>query len=216
MLTAADVQAALPSWSVLLNKVHAVFKTGDFVTGAEFIARLTPLAEAADHHPDVDLHYPFVHVSLFSHDVGRLTERDVNLARQISELATGMGIESGPYTPLMTEIAIDAMDIPAVKPFWRAVLGYRAGAGPEYRDTDDLDLIDPAGMGPNVWFQQMDETRPQRNRIHIDVHVPHDLAEERVSAAIEAGGRLVSDTEAPSFWVLADPEGNEACVCTFA
>jgi 4a-hydroxytetrahydrobiopterin dehydratase len=35
-----------------------------------------------------------------------------------------------------------------------------------------------------------------------------------MARAIEAGGHLVSDTEAPSFWVLADPEGNEACICT--
>ncbi len=61
----------------------------------------------------------------------------------------------------------------------------------------------------------MDEPRPQRNRIHLDVIVPHDVAEERVAAALAAGGRLVSADRAPAFWVLADAEGNEACVCTW-
>jgi 4a-hydroxytetrahydrobiopterin dehydratase len=61
----------------------------------------------------------------------------------------------------------------------------------------------------------MDAPRPQRNRIHIDVTVPHDQAEARVAAALAAGGTLLSDTRAPAFWVLADPEGNEACVCTW-
>ncbi|MGZ5405831.1 MAG: VOC family protein, partial [Nocardioides sp.] len=52
-------------------------------------------------------------------------------------------------------------------------------------------------------------------RIHIDVWVPHDQAEARVSAALAAGGRLVSDEPAPSWWILADPDGNEACVATW-
>ena len=45
--------------------------------------------------------------------------------------------------------------------------------------------------------------------------VPHDQAESRVAAAIAAGGHLVSDTQAPAFWVVADAEGNEVCVCTW-
>jgi 4a-hydroxytetrahydrobiopterin dehydratase len=93
--------------------------------------------------------------------------------------------------------------------FWRAVLGYQ-----ERGDSPEEDLIDPRGRGPSFWFQQMDAPRPQRNRIHIDVWVPPDQGEARVAAAIAAGGRLVTDEHAPSWWVLADPEGNEACVAT--
>ena len=70
-------------------------------------------------------------------------------------------------------------------------------------------------MGPAIWFQQMDGPRPQRNRVHLDVTVSPEVAEERVAAAIAAGGTLVSDAHARSWWVLADPEGNEACVCTW-
>lgn len=213
MVTAAEAQAALPSWRVLLNKVHAVFATGDFATGARFIAGITSLAEAADHHPDIDLRYRHVHIRMNSHDVGGLTDRDIDLAQQISRLADDMGIDVRPHCPMVAEIAIDAVDIPAVMPFWQAVLGYSSDSNSG--DPGDTDVVDPAGTGPTVWFQQMDEPRPQRNRVHIDVHVPHDLADERVSAAIEAGGRLVSDAHAPSFWVLADAEGNEACVCRF-
>jgi 4a-hydroxytetrahydrobiopterin dehydratase len=61
----------------------------------------------------------------------------------------------------------------------------------------------------------MDEPRPQRNRIHLDVSVPHDEAPRRIDAALAAGGVLVSDAEAPAFWVLADAEGNEACITTW-
>ena len=84
-----------------------------------------------------------------------------------------------------------------------------------YRQVGDEDLLDPRSYGPPFWFQQMDAPRPQRNRIHIDVWVPHDQAEARVAAAIAAGGHLVTDQHAPAWWVLADAEGNEACVATW-
>ena len=105
------------------------------------------------------------------------------------------------------QISVDALAIPEVRPFWQAVLGYR-DAGPE-------DLADPYGRGPSVWFQEMDAPRPQRNRVHVDVSVPHDQAEARVAAAIAAGGHLVNGENAPAWWVLADAEGNEACVATW-
>jgi 4a-hydroxytetrahydrobiopterin dehydratase len=89
------------------------------------------------------------------------------------------------------------------------VLGYAEEAEPGNA------LVDPLGQGPAVWFQQMDAPRPQRNRIHFDVSVPHDEAGRRLEAALAAGGTLVSDAAAPAFWVLADAEGNEACVCTW-
>ena len=65
------------------------------------------------------------------------------------------------------------------------------------------------------WFQQMDQPRRQRNRIHIDITVPPEEADARVEAALAAGGTLVNDEYARAFWILADPEGNEACVCTW-
>jgi 4a-hydroxytetrahydrobiopterin dehydratase len=95
-----------------------------------------------------------------------------------------------------------------VRPFWKAVLGYDDVTAP-------ADLVDPSSGGPSLWFQQMDEPRTQRNRIHIDLTVPHDDAVARVEAALSAGGRLVSDDRARAFWILADAEGNEVCVCTW-
>ncbi|HZE41964.1 MAG TPA: VOC family protein [Stackebrandtia sp.] len=206
-LPASDVQPQLPGWRVLLHSVYATFDTGDFNAGAAFVAEIARLADAVDHHPDVVLRYPSVNVSIHSHDVGGLTSRDVRLARQITEAAEARGIAVDSTAPQVTELAIDALDIAAVRPFWRAVLAYR--------DGDKSDVVDPRGIGPTVWFQQMDAPREQRNRIHCDVWVPHDQGEARVAAAVEAGGRVVSDAEAPAFWVLADAEGNEACVCTW-
>ncbi|MDO8108224.1 VOC family protein [Isoptericola sp. b441] len=197
-------------WRVVLGRLHTVVQTGSFARGAELVARVTEVAEELGHHPDVDLTYPRVHLSVVSHDVGGLTERDVELARRVSAVLDELALSADPGAPQALEVAIDALDISEVLPFWRAVLGYAddpSGGGPA--------LVDPAGLGPAVWFQQMDAPRPQRNRIHLDVSVPHDRAEARVAAALGAGGRVVSDARAPAFWVLADPEGNEACVCTW-
>jgi 4a-hydroxytetrahydrobiopterin dehydratase len=139
-----------------------------------------------------------------------ISERDVELARQISAVARELGVPADPSALQTVQVSIDALVGRDVMPFWRAVLGY------EYRpDSPDEDLIDPRGRGPSFWFQQMDAPRPQRNRIHLDVWVPHDQAEARVAAALAAGGHLVTDQHAPSWWVLADTEGNEACVATW-
>ena len=104
------------------------------------------------------------------------------------------------------ELGIDSMDADRIRPFWAAVLGYHDHGG--Y-------LVDPMGVGPSVWFQQMTEHRTERNRIHVDVIVPHDVAEQRVADALAAGGTLLTDEYARSWWVLADADGNEACVSTW-
>jgi 4a-hydroxytetrahydrobiopterin dehydratase len=145
------------------------------------------------------------------------TAGDVEVARQISAAVRELGLATGPdhgspRSVQVLEIAIDALDIPSIRPFWKAVLGYTDEAGAS--GPGDA-LADPVGQGPTIWFQQMTEPRPQRNRIHFDVSVPHDEAARRIQATLDAGGRLIGDAEAPAFWVLADAEGNEACVTTW-
>lgn len=189
----------------------AYFRTGSFATGARLVAQIGALPGLDDHHPDVDVRHDGVTVRLVSitpDDVG-LSERDLELARQISRIARELGVPAVPSAVQTVFVTIDALDLPAVMPFWRAILGYVDRA-----DSPE-DLIDPRFRGPSLWFQRLDAPRPQRNRIHIDVWVPHDQAEARVAAALAAGGYLVSDTNAPSWWVLADAEGNEACIGTW-
>lgn len=208
-------QSDLPDWRVLLNGIEAHFRTGSFDAAASFVREIVDASEAANHHPNLDVRYPDrVHVAMTTHSARGLTEADVDLASTISELAARTGAIAEPLAPTRLEVAIDALDIDAVRPFWKAMLGY-VDERPAFEGGPADALVDPLGIGPTFWFQQMDAPRPQRNRIHIDVTVPHDAADERVSAAIAAGGTLVSDEQARAFWILADPEGNEACVCTW-
>jgi 4a-hydroxytetrahydrobiopterin dehydratase len=193
-------------WRVLFNGACAYFRTGSFANGVALVDAIGALADAANHHPDVDLRYAGVTVRLWTHDVDGLSGRDVGLARQISTAARELGATADPAAVQHVQVAIDALVGPDVMPFWRAVLGYR--------QVGDTDLRDPQGRGPSFWFQQMGAPRPQRNRIHIDVSVPHDQAEARVAAAVAAGGHIVSDDHAPAWWTLADAEGNEVDVAT--
>lgn len=203
----ASSAADLADWRVLLGKLSARFATGDFVTGARLVADITQIAESLNHHPDVDLRYPHLSVTTVSHDVGHLTDRDRELARRISAAAAALGVSALPAQVSSLEIALDVLHADAVRPFWEAVLGLDA--------DEDGDLFDPAGRAPALWFQQMDQPRTGRNRFHLDITLAHDMAKPRIEAALAAGGTLVSDDAAPSWWVLADAEGNEVCVCTW-
>ncbi len=163
-------------------------------------------------HLNVDIRPRCAVLRLQSVEQWAVSGVDIDLAQTISAELTGLGLTLVPGSVQALEIAIGARDIQAVRPFWRAVTGYVDEPGPS--DLAD-GLIDPSGRGPAIWFQQMDAPRPQRNRIHLDIDVPHDVAPARIEAALAAGGRLLSDARAPAFWVLADQEGNEACICTW-
>ena len=191
-------------WRVLFDGAKTYFATGSFARGVALVEIIGRLADAANHHPDIDLRYAGVMVGLFTHEVGDISDRDVALAQQISMAARELGISADPSKVQTVQVSIDALFIPEVLPFWGAVLGYdRFG---------DEDVVDPLSRGPWVAFQQMDATRPQRNRIHIDVSVPRDQAEARIAAALAAGGHIVNDAHAPHWWTLADAEGNEVDV----
>lgn len=136
-----------------------------------------------------------------------VTEHDVRLARRISEIAREQEIEADPRAVTDIELALDTADAAAAGPFWAALL---TGS------TESIlfdDVRDPTRRVPNLWFQEADAHETPRQRFHIDLWVPTDVAAERIAAAVAAGGTIVDDSEAPSYTVLADADGNRACVC---
>ena len=225
-------------WRLVLGELRTEVRTGSLVLAADVAARAATVA-GAEGHLRLDVRADRVLLSLQTAAVAWVTERDVELARNISTVVDEMRLETvsgvdlddglagrvseadidgdgsdggGERAVQVIEIGIDALDAAAIRPFWRAVLGYVDEPG-RFGPWDGL--VDPLGQGPAVWFQRMDAPRPQRNRIHFDVSVPHDEAESRIRAALAAGGTLINDARAPAFWVLADAEGNEACVTTW-
>ncbi len=199
-------EAGLDGWRKVLDRLIVRYETGNFNAGTALVTKIAEVADAADHHPDVDLRYPHVTVSLKSHDVNAITARDVRLARQISDLADAAGVATAEHAPDVIELALDTHDHTKISPFWAAVLGYEAHGD---------EVTDGAERTPSVWFQESDSPEPDRQRWHLDVSVPHDVAQARIEAAVAAGGTMISDERAPAFWVLADPEGNQACICTW-
>jgi 4a-hydroxytetrahydrobiopterin dehydratase len=214
-LNRAELSAAVADagWRLILGDLSTQVATGSLRQAADTAAALAALdsaGAAADGHGQLQLDIRPDRLVITLAGVlgdGRASPASAAAAWAISARLRELGLTPEPARAQLAEIAIDALDIPAVLPFWRAVFGYA--------DESPRAIVDPAGRGPAVWFQQMDAPRPQRNRIHIDVSVPHDQAQARLEAALAAGGRLLSDAEAPAFWVLADPEGNEACICTW-
>jgi len=201
-ITAGQFHAAdgVEDWRCLYHVVSAHFRTGSLAKGIAFVDEIGRLAgEAEQQYLNVDLRSAGVTVSLM--------RRDIALARRISAVAKELDIPADPTAVQLVNVTLDALVGADVLPFWRALLGY-GQIGDDY-------LFDPSRRGPGFGLQQMDAARPQRNRIHLDVAVPHDQAEARIAAALAAGGHLVSDAYAPKWWVLADAEGNEACVATW-
>lgn len=226
VLTRAEASAAVTGlgWRYVLGVARTAVPVRSLREAANVAAHLASGCGAeAGERLQLDLRAGSVIVTVRNLRDGRLTGAEARLVRRVSGLVAGLGLRTGAgvagagaratgRSVQMIEIAIDALDIAAIRPFWRAVLGY----GDEPGDAGPRDpIVDQAGQDPAIWFQQMTEPRPQRNRIHLDISVPHDEAAARIEAALAAGGVLVSDASAPAFWVLADVEGNEACVTTW-
>jgi 4a-hydroxytetrahydrobiopterin dehydratase len=213
-LTATQVREAdLAHWRQILGRIKARFRTGNFATGLALVNKIGAAAEAANHHPDIQLTYTDVIVTLSSHDVRGITSRDLDLARQISRYAAELGIGSDSAGLTQLELGLDTARGPQLAPFYAALLGGKVEHG---------EPVDPSGQVPTVWWQEPnndDETwalpeQPFEQRWHFDVWVAHDEAERRVQAVIDAGGRLVSDRAAPAYWVVEDADGNRSCICT--
>jgi 4a-hydroxytetrahydrobiopterin dehydratase len=201
-LTGQQIAAeGLDGWVYLLGSLRTRIATKDFAGGLAVVNAIAAVAEEMDHHPDLDLRYTHVDIRLSSHDAGAVTGRDIRLARKI--MALGFPLAGAGVSEI--EFALDTPDQTAIRPFWAAVLAMT---------PDDDDLRDPFGALPSVWFQRSGSSEP-RQHWHPDVWVDPAQVQPRIEAALAAGGTLVSDEEAPSFWVLADPEGNKVCLCTW-
>ncbi len=136
-----------------------------------------------------------------------------DLAESLQTAARELGATADPGLPRFVQLFLDAADLAAVRGFWVAALGYthdrRSGAS---------DIPDPRRLNPVLVFQELDasetERRRQRNRIHVELAVPSDLAQARLATTVAAGGRVLDESE--DRWRVADPEGNELVIVSAA
>jgi 4a-hydroxytetrahydrobiopterin dehydratase len=225
MLTGKQIAASnLTDWRKLGQGLHARYRVDDFAAAARFVAAIGAAGDALAHHPGVRISDGFVDLTLISTDavyrdgegaehlVDWVTQQDVDLARSISEIAGEQALDSDPISITTIELALDTAHSETIAPVWAALL--TGGTGAKGHGTIGDDVRDALGRVPNLWFQDTEEHETPRQRFHFDVWVAPEVAEQRIAAAVAAGGTVVDDTRAPSYTVIADQDGNKACVCT--
>jgi len=203
----SDFSAAegVADWRVLFWGAKTLFRTGDFATGAKLVAAIAEHAADLAHDPLVDLRDDTVTVQVITIGVG-LSDLDLALAQRISLSAAELGIEADPSKVQHIQVAFDTVDRESVLGFWQAALGYVR--------VSETDIVEPNLIGPTFGFVTKEYVAP-RNRIHVDVSLPHDEAHARVDAILDAGGRVLSDRNAPAYWSLIDSEGNVVDIATW-
>lgn len=216
-VTTTEAQEQLPGWTVVDGRLEISVRAKDFTQAIEFVNRFTNFADAQDHHPDFEVRYNTIRMRVVSHDVGGLTDRDIKFATSVDVLIDEMQLKRQPEKITRTHLVLVSTDVSAIKPFWQAVLNFK-----EVKDDENM-LVDKSDVLPPLRFYQYADASASADDVnlsgafgkaHLDVFVPGDLAETRVQAAIEAGGKLLNETDAPAEWELSDTDGNRVFVRT--
>jgi len=90
LLTEAEIQdlaSNLSGWTVEGSKLCCQRNFKDFLQAMEFVNKLVEPAESAGHHPDIEISYNKVRITLTTHDAGGLTQKDFELAKEISQIS---------------------------------------------------------------------------------------------------------------------------------
>jgi 4a-hydroxytetrahydrobiopterin dehydratase len=201
-LAAEDVA----DWVVLHGGAMAVFRLPSLADAARLAAAVAEIPGLEGAGPLLTIADGQLTVRL-TRDLWHLEQRHVRLARAVSSVARAHGGVADRARAQEVQLAVagqpEAIDVG----FWRAVLGYT--------EASDDNAVDPLGHGSTVWMQDLDPAKPLRHAMHVDVSVAREQVEERVAAALAAGGRIVDDSGAPGGWILADRAGNRVCVCAW-
>jgi 4a-hydroxytetrahydrobiopterin dehydratase len=224
MLTGERIAAAnLTDWRKLAQGLHARYVVDDFGAGARFVVAVGEAGDALGHHPRVSIGPGYVDLKLVSDDaiyrddegtehvVEWVTQQDVDLARRITEIAADHELDADPASVSMIELGLDTVHSATIAPVWASLLTGNAEA--QGRGSPSDEIRDAAGRVPNLWFGEADEHDTSRQRFHIEVYVAPEVAEQRIAAAVTAGGTVVDDSNAPSLTVIADQDGNQGIVC---
>ena len=206
------VAEGVENWRVISDGACAFYPTASFQASAQLVEAIGGIDGIGAHPPNVDVRHDGVTVRFLSKSVESygLTRQDLELARAVERVATDRGLTADPTAIQSLLVIPGAPDRSAIMPFWRAVLGYEPRI-----DSPDEDLVDPHDRDASFWFEDMDEPRPDgKGAIHVAVWLPPEKAQSRIDAALAAGGRIVYDAQAPSWWTLEDPFGNQADIAT--
>ena len=224
MLTGEKIAGAkLADWRKLAQGLHARYRIDDFSAGARFIIAVGEAGTALGHHPTVALGTGHVDLKLVSadaiyrddegieHVVEWVTQKDIDLARVITGIAADHGLDADPGSVSVLELGLDTGQSASIAPVWAALLTGKAESQGHGSPSDEI--RDASGRVPNLWFGDADENGATDQRFHIEVYVASEVLQQRVAAAVAAGGTIVDDSEAPGLTVIADQDGNTGVIC---
>lgn len=223
MLSGEQIAAAgLADWRKLAQGLHARYLVGDFGAAARFVVAVGEAGDALGHHPTVTIGDGFVDLEAVSDDavfrdrggiehvVEWVTQADVDLARRITAIAADHGLRPDPTGVSELELGLDTADSATIAPVWAALL--TGDAGSRGRGSPSDEIRDATRRVPNLWFGDAVDADAGA-RFHVEVYVAPEVAEERIAAAVAAGGTIVDDRESPGLTVIADQDGNRGVLC---
>lgn len=213
-LTNDDIRdAGLADWRKLAQRLHTRYRVADATAASALLSDAVSAASESSlaGHLEATLADGRLDLRVATDDGPGgvwLTEDDVRLARALSAVAARHGAVAAPGEVTQVEMGLDTAHRGSLAPFWGVVL-----TGSTDGVVEDS-VFDPTNRTSSIWFQETEPHETPRQRWHPDVWVPPEVADERIASAVAAGGTVVDTSEAPSFTVLADAEGNRVCVCT--
>jgi len=224
MLKSDQIAAAhLSDWRKLAQGLHARYLVADFGAAAQFVAAVGESGDAIGHHPRVSIGNGFVDLKLVTDDaiyrdddgteyvVEWPTQQDVDLARSITEIAAEHNLEADPASVSVIELGLDTARSATIAPVWAALLTGDAEAQGHGSPSDEI--RDATGRTPNLWFGDAEEHETPRQRFHVEVYVAPEVADQRITAVLAAGGTVVDDSSSPGVTVIADQDGNKGVLC---
>lgn len=216
--------AGLTDWRKLAQGLHARYRVDGFGEAVRFVTAIGDAGDDLGHHPRVRIGEGVVDLEVVSqdavyrdedgselHGIEWVTQRDVDLARRITQIAAELGLTADPAGVSEVELGLDVTDSAKVAPVWAALL--TGDAQSQGRGTPGDEIRDADVRVPNLWFGEVDPEGGAGQRFHLEVYVAPEEVEGRVAAAVAAGGEVVDDSQAPGLTVIADPEGNRGVLC---
>ncbi len=199
-LSAAEFhrRPGVAGWRVTPWGPQAVFAAPSLAAASGLVPVIVTAAESSGLAPDVDLRPEAVVVRVPFRGADRIPAGAAGFAAAVSAAADELGLSADPSRIQTVDIAVAQHSGTDTRPFWAAALGYQL--------SGEVDAIDPLRRGPQLSFQPIRADRAGRGRTHVDVSVPADRVRQRVAAAVAAGGTVVDDAYAPSWWTLASPD----------
>ncbi len=213
-------EADLTDWRKLAQGLHARYLVDDFGAAARFVAAIGEAGDSVGHHPRVTIGRGHVDLELVTADaiyrdddgteyvVEWPTQQDVDLARQITDIAAEHRLTADPSSVSEAELGLDTADPARIAPVWAALL--TGSPDSQGRGSPSDEVRDATVRVPNLWFG---DDEPEGQRFHVEVYVAPEVVEQRVAAAVAAGGTVVDDTQSPGLTVIADQDGNKGVLC---